>query len=87
MVVSNWEEWQQRWQPRLTLPGKVEGQRLSVRMRASAGGADEGSRRVLLYFSGQVDNLERIKAPIFYQSVAGGAIIGLIVGLVLGVMV
>ena len=81
--MADWEEWQKRWQPRVTLPGKVEGKRLSVRMTAAA----DRTNRVMLYFAGQVKDLEAIKAPIFYQSVAGGAIIGLIVGLVLGVLV
>ena len=80
--MANWEEWQAKWQPRVTLPGKVEGKRLSERMRAAA----DKENRVMLYFAVKVDELEQIKAPIFYQSVAGGAIIGLIVGLVLGML-
>ena len=80
--MANWEEWQAKWQPRVTLPGKVEGKRLSERMTDAA----DRTNRVLLYFAGQVEALETIKAPIFYQSLAGGAIIGLIVGLVLGML-
>ena len=81
--MANWEE----WQPRVTLPGKVEGRRLSERMRVSARGADEGSQRVLLYFAGQVRELEAVKGPLHYQSLMGGALLGFLAGVVLALMV
>ena len=83
MVMADWKDFQRRFNPRVTFPGKVDGRLLSDRMTDAA----DKTNRVMLFFAGKVRELEAVKGPIHYQSLMGGALLGFLAGVVLALMV
>jgi len=83
MVMADWKEFQRRFNPRVTFPGKVDGRLISDRMTAAA----DKTNRVMLYFAARVRELEAVKGPIHYQSLTGGVLLGFLGGVVLALMV
>jgi len=82
--LSDQQELRDRFKPRVRFPTDLDRRPTSVRMRESAKGlhevAEESGARLMLYFAGAVEEMERVQGPINHVSLWTGVSLGFLAG-------